>query len=245
MRSSASAANTSPAMSMTNGAATEDTPMATVSVTDPNAPHVPHKKADKPPEDFLRKYLKAQNTYLDSIANDGVALLEYSHHLMQQQEYRKAAQVGHQCLDVYRRQKEEEERARRQQRQHRNWNGLQQDLYGPDAEAPFPEDGGLAQHVLPGLWYMEMHLANCYQQWGQPRIALYHIERTLSHLGYYQIDPDTLDVRLNANRKFRPLASYLIQSASPPPERAPTSNGMRFQFGMAAQSTFRRLRSNV
>merc|ERR1711933_367063 len=67
---------------------------------------------------------------------------------------------------------------------------------------------------MPGLWYIEMHLANCYHTWGQSNMALYHINRTLAQLGNYQINPDSLTVRLNTRRKFKLLSSYLVASVS-------------------------------
>ena len=54
-----------------------------------------------------------------------------------------------------------------------------------------------------------------------PRVQLakelHRIDRTLSQLGNYEIDPDTLTVRLNARSKFLPLSEYLVQSVSATP----------------------------
>eukprot|EP01083_Nonionella_stella_P043509 117398_1 len=180
--------------------------------------------------DFLLKYLNAQNNYLQSIWHDGIALLEYSLHLLQQQEFRLSCRVAHRCLELFQKQQLEQERLRHQQQQQQNWDNLNRDLYGDntmeneDTNAPHSPNG--TQHnvglfmvdpvtnqpaQIPGLWYIEMHLANCYHTWGQSNMALYHINRTLDHLGNYQINPDTLTVRLNTRRKFRLLSSYLVQ----------------------------------
>merc|ERR1719189_1179756 len=69
--------------------------------------------------DFLLKYLNAQNNYLQSIWYDGIALLEYSLHLLQQQEFRLSCRVGHRCLELFQKQQLEQERS----------NALNEDLY--------------------------------------------------------------------------------------------------------------------
>merc|ERR1712154_77152 len=97
------------------------------------------------------------------------------------------------------------------------------DLYDDEKEATQNASNSLLFMVdpltnqpaqIPGLWYIEMHLANCYHTWGQSNMALYHINRTLDQLGNYQINPDTLTVRLNTRRKFKLLSSYLVQSVT-------------------------------
>merc|ERR1712154_643360 len=94
------------------------------------------------------------------------------------------------------------------------------DLYDDEKEATQNASNSLLFMVdpltnqpaqIPGLWYIEMHLANCYHTWGQSNMALYHINRTLDQLGNYQINPDTLTVRLNTRRKFKLLSTYLVQ----------------------------------
>eukprot|EP00486_Rosalina_sp_Unknown_P003524 CAMPEP_0201573058 /NCGR_PEP_ID=MMETSP0190_2-20130828/16695_1 /ASSEMBLY_ACC=CAM_ASM_000263 /TAXON_ID=37353 /ORGANISM="Rosalina sp." /LENGTH=791 /DNA_ID=CAMNT_0047999559 /DNA_START=1528 /DNA_END=3904 /DNA_ORIENTATION=- len=181
--------------------------------------------------DFLLKYLNAQNNYLQSIWHDGIALLEYSLHLLQQQEFRLSCRVAHRCLELFQKQQLEQQRLRHQRRQNENWNNLNTDLYGannngtpnvtgtPNAAAGafgnglFMVDPITNQPAqIPGLWYIEMHLANCYHTWGQSNMALYHINRTLDQLGNYQINPDSLTVRLNTRRKFKLLSSYLVQN---------------------------------
>merc|ERR1712113_609651 len=79
--------------------------------------------------DFLLKYLNAQNNYLQSIWYDGIALLEYSLHLLQQQEFRLSCRVAHRCLELFQKQQLEQERLRHQQQQQENWNHLAEDLY--------------------------------------------------------------------------------------------------------------------
>jgi len=181
--------------------------------------------------DFLLKYLNAQNNYLQSIWNDGIALLEYSLHLLQQQEFRLSCRVAHRCLELFQKQQLEQQRLRHQRRQSENWNDLNHDLYpdslGNDEQNLFGahnhgQAGGDGVFMvdpitnqpaqIPGLWYIEMHLANCYHTWGQSNMALFHINRTLEQLGNYQINPDTLTVRLNSRRKFKLLSTYLVQS---------------------------------
>merc|ERR1712154_747825 len=97
------------------------------------------------------------------------------------------------------------------------------DLYDDEKEATQNASNSLLFMVdpltnqpaqIPGLWYIEMHLANCYHTWGQSNMALFHINRTLEQLGNYQINPDTLTVRLNTRRKFKLLSSYLVASVS-------------------------------
>merc|ERR1712154_372761 len=180
--------------------------------------------------DFLLKYLNAQNNYLQSIWYDGIALLEYSLHLLQQQEFRLSCRVAHRCLELFQKQQLEQQRIRHEQQQQDNWNHLAEDLYDnddDDGQSPLTpitgnHNGGLfvldpatnQPAQIPGLWYIEMHLANCYHTWGQSNMALYHINRTLDQLGNYQINPDTLTVRLNTRRKFKLLSSYLVQSVT-------------------------------
>merc|ERR1712003_425829 len=150
--------------------------------------------------DFLLKYLNAQNNYLQSIWYDGIALLEYSLQLLQKQQL-------------------EQQRIRHEQQQQDNWNHLAEDLYDnddDDGQSPLTPIGGNHNGGLfvldpatnqpaqiPGLWYIEMHLANCYHTWGQSNMALYHINRTLDQLGNYKINPDSLTVQLNTRRKFK------------------------------------------
>lgn len=167
--------------------------------------------------DFLLKYLNAQNNYLQSIWYDGIALLEYSLHLLQQQEFRLSCRVAHRCLELFQKQQLEQERQRNQENQ---WNALNEDLYdnnhgNGNNNRVFMMDGiNNSSTQIPGLWYIEMHLANCYHTWGQSNMALYHINRTLEQLGNYQINPDSLTVRLNTRRKFKLLSSYLVASVS-------------------------------
>jgi len=196
----------------------------------------PSPEQSQSKNDFLLKYLNAQNNYLQSIWYDGIALLEYSLHLLQQQEFRLSCRVAHRCLELFQKQQADQRRLRHQQRQNEHWNQLGQDLYD---EAELREQaeahgaagsaigggtgigggGGMMADPLvaqpaqiPGLWYIEMHLANCYHTWGQSNMALYHINRTLDQLGNYHINPDTLTVRLNSRRKFQMLSAYLVQA---------------------------------
>eukprot|EP01084_Bolivina_argentea_P007130 13423_1 len=203
--------------------------------------------------DFLLKYLNAQNNYLQSIWHDGIAFLEYSLHLLQQQEFRLSCRVAHRCLELFQKQQVEQNRIRHRQNQEENWDHLNNDLYrnsfslsnsnnsertrtnsnrrrlrrrntnNPNPNGPnnavdgttglFMVDPITNQPAqIPGLWYIEMHLANCYHTWGQSNMALYHINRTLDQLGNYQINPDTLTVRLNCRRKSKLLSSYLVES---------------------------------
>merc|ERR1712113_405485 len=166
--------------------------------------------------DFLLKYLNAQNNYLQSIWYDGIALLEYSLHLLQQQEFRLSCRVGHRCLELFQKQQIEQERQRRDDNQ---WNALNEDLYDHNNNNNTHHNvifnGAVNPSAqIPGLWYIEMHLANCYHTWGQSNMALFHINRTLEQLGNYQINPDSLTVRLNTRRKFKLLSSYLVASVS-------------------------------
>merc|ERR1712154_746176 len=119
--------------------------------------------------DFLLKYLNAQNNYLQSIWYDGIALLEYSLHLLQQQEFRLSCRVAHRCLELFQKQQLERQRIRHQMQQHENWNNLQQDLYDDEKEATQNASNSLLFMVdpltnqpaqIPGLWYIEIHLAN-------------------------------------------------------------------------------------
>jgi len=190
----------------------------------------------KSKDDFLLKYLNAQNNYLQSIWYDGIALLEYSLHLLQQQEFRLSCRVAHRCLELFQKQQEDQRRQRHRARQTEHWNQLGQDLYdenelqqqalehaavaggagsaiggGGVVAAADPLVGQAAQAQIPGLWYIEMHLANCYHTWGQSNMALYHINRTLEQLGNYHINPDTLTVRLNSRRKFQLLSTHLVK----------------------------------
>merc|ERR1712233_52283 len=130
----------------------------------------------------------------------------------------------------FQKQQLEQQRIRHEQQQQDNWNHLAEDLYDnddDDGQSPLTpitgnHNGGLfvldpatnQPAQIPGLWYIEMHLANCYHTWGQSNMALYHINRTLDQLGNYQINPDTLTVRLNTRRKFKLLSSYLVQSVT-------------------------------
>merc|ERR1712003_13003 len=103
--------------------------------------------------DFLLKYLNAQNNYLQSIWYDGIALLEYSLHLLQQQEFRLSCRVAHRFLELFQKQQLEQQRIRHEQQQQDNWNhngGLF--VLDPATNQPAQK---------PGLWYIEMHLANC------------------------------------------------------------------------------------
>merc|ERR1711997_609437 len=153
---------------------------------------------------------------------------EYSLHLLQQQEFRLSCRVAHRCLELFQKQQLEQQRIRHEQQQQDNWNHLAEDLYDnddDDGQSPLTPIGGNHNGGLfvldpatnqpaqiPGLWYIEMHLANCYHTWGQSNMALYHINRTLDQLGNYKINPDALTVRLNTQRKFKLLSSYLVQS---------------------------------
>ncbi len=174
---------------------------------------------------------------LESIAHDATALMRYSHRLLQQQEYREACQVGRRCLAVFREQMEAQELMGRQQR--RQWNVVTQDLYGGAADAPdmFAMQPRAVNPGIPGLWYIEQHLANIYHLLGQPQTALYHIDRTLKQLGFYQIDPDDLTVRLNVHSKPRPLSTYLVENA------LRTQQEQRSRDAVARQSRFGRVRS--
>jgi len=177
--------------------------------------------------DFLLKYLNAQNNYLQSIWDDGMALLEYSLHLLQQQEFRLSCRVAHRCLELFQKQQMEHEATRRQQQTQQNLHGLNQDLYDGDVDGNgdgvWPMSSMMMMTMvdpvtqqaaqIPGLWYIEMHLANCYHTWGQSNMALYHINRTLDQLGNYRVHVDTLAVQLNTRSKFRPLSTYLVASA--------------------------------
>merc|ERR1739842_48941 len=121
---------------------------------------------------------------------------------------------GHRCLELFQKQQLEQERS----------NALNEDLYdNRQRHRPHALNNGNLFMMdpmnnqpaqIPGLWYIEMHLANVYHTWGQSNMALYHINRTLEQLGNYQINPDALTVRLNTRRKFKLLSSYLVQSVS-------------------------------
>jgi hypothetical protein len=118
--------------------------------------------------------------------------------------------------------------------------------HGPGGDGVFMVDPITNQPAqIPGLWYIEMHLANCYHTWGQSNMALFHINRTLEQLGNYQINPDTLTVRLNSRRKFKMLSTYLVQSAQRTLAQRAKPQRAIMMSGSARSSPRKRLRESI